>query len=137
MAGKNLLINSFRSLSAKQRQFAWTLMDEDGVILRACKKSGVNPNTYYKSWRLNPAYKKYEEFVVELCTNSLEMLAFDALKTGLEKGDIKAVRTFYELKGKLKSHQTKIDNNQIRYEIKFGKNPNRLEPVTEGDSSLD
>ena len=123
MAGRNLLINSFKELSPKQRQFAWTLMDEGGNISKACEKSGITRKTYYTAWRPNPVYRKYEDFVVDLCTNSLEMLAFDALKTGLENNDIKAVRTFYELKGKLKSHQTKIDNNQIRYEVKFGKAP--------------
>ena len=139
MSGENLLIHSFKSLSPKQRAFAWTLMDEGGVISRACKKAGVGESTYYKFWRMNPVFVQYEQFVTDLCTNSLELLAFDALKKGLEKGDIKAVRTFYELKGKLKSHQTKIDNNQIKYEIKFGKNPETriAESVREEDSLMD
>lgn len=120
MAGKNLLINSFKSLSPKQRNFMWSYLDNGGQLVNTCKQLKMNTDTYYR-WMTDPVFKKYHDFVIELCTGSLESLAFSALKNGLEANDIKAVRTYYELRGKLKSHQTKIDNTQVKYNIMFGK----------------
>lgn len=120
---KNLLINSFASLSYRQRAYMWAFVDI-GHVVATCKKMKMHTDTFYK-WMKDPVFKEYHDFVIELTTSSLDALAFKALKEGLEKGDIKAVRTFYELRGKLKNHETRIDNRNVRYEVKFGRSVNK------------
>lgn len=117
---KNLLINSFNNLSKNQRLFGLVLVEKGGNIAASCKEVKICPNTYYKWYRDNPTFRKYQDYIVDLHTEQLDSIAYMALKTGLEKGDMKAVRTYYELRGKLKSNQTKIDNTQVKYNIKFG-----------------
>lgn len=121
MSGKNLLIHSFKSLTPKQKLFMWVLMKNEHSLVKTCKEMKMNTDTFYRWWYRKPEFKSYYHFILSLHTDGAESFVWGKLLEKIDKGDVSAIRTYFELKSKLKSHQTKIDNRNIRYKVTFGK----------------
>ena len=135
---KNLLIGSWKKLKPKQRHFMWVFMDNGGHLTKTCNQMKMHTDTFYR-WMQNPEFKSYHDFVIQLHTQAFDAVINKALIDKCIAGDVRAIRTYYELKGKLKTHETKIDAKNVQYTVRFGKGEgadNRLHPASEpGDDT--
>ncbi len=93
-------------------------MDNDGNLTNACVQMKMNTDTFYR-WMNDEIFKKYHDFIISLHTDSIEALVWRKLFDKIEKGDVKAIRTYFELRGKLKN--VSVDNKHVEYRVEFGK----------------
>lgn len=116
----NLLVKSFAGVTGKQKAFFFSLLDNDYNIEKTCKQYGCGKRTFYE-WLKKPKIRAYKDFVASLYTESIELVAWKRLMEQIEEGDVKAIRTYFEIKGKLKGNQTNVDAKNVQYTVKFGK----------------
>ncbi len=118
--GKKLLINSFKELSQRQRAFGWTFMDNDGIVRKSCTAGKLHVDTFYR-WMRQPLFKEYIDFLIELHTDSEKTMVWLKLNEAVNKGDVRAMRLYFELKGDLKKDgKVTIDNKVMNYKVDFG-----------------
>ena len=115
---KNLLIKSFKGVTAKQKAFFFTLMEYQGNLSKTCQHYGISHDTYYR-WMQKDEVKSYKDFVISLYTEAHDAVVWQKLVELVTAGDIKAIRTYLEVRGKLKPIQNNIDARNVQYTVRF------------------
>ena len=104
----------------------WVFLDNKKNLVETCKQMKMNTDTYYR-WLDRPLFRDYYDFMIALHTDAFEVIVWKVLmELVTEKKDIKAIRTYFEVKDKLKTHQTKISNTDVNYNFRFGKPAERV-----------
>ena len=94
----------YNTLSAKQRKMAEALMNPefDGTITELCETLNVPRRTYY-NWLDNPAFRDYMTSLVDKYADSELSTVWKALIDQCAKGNVKAIKLYFELRNKAKS----------------------------------
>ena len=94
---------SATELTAKQIKAADTLANPKwkGTITKLCKEVDVSRKTYY-DWLDNPIFVKYVDGLIDKYSDSELMTAWKSLIKQIKKGNISAIKLYFELKGKYK-----------------------------------
>lgn len=100
------IINRQERLSTvnKKRLMLNALTKSLGIVVFACKKTGISRTTHY-SWMKNDS--KYREKVEDIDAVALDF-AESALLKLIEKGDVSAIIFFLRTKGKSRGYSEKI-----------------------------
>ncbi|WP_408954744.1 phBC6A51 family helix-turn-helix protein [Natroniella sp. ANB-PHB2] len=90
-------------LSAKQMKFAQLLANPDDRRSRRAKirEVGVSPSTAYR-WLKDDSFLEYLNDQIERYTEGHLATAWNSLIRQMKRGDTKAIKLFFELKGKYK-----------------------------------
>lgn len=102
-------------LSPKQQQMAEMLANpenEHNTISAICEELGISRNTYYSSWLKDENFIAYVNELVERYTDSELASVWRALIDKCHKGDVNAIKLFFELKGKYKQ-EVKLDGGVV------------------------
>lgn len=93
--------------SGKKKRIAEILINPEykGTVTEACEEVGVARSTFYK-WLKDREYLRYLQEQIDSFTDSELADVWKALIIQCKKGNVKAIKLFFELKGK---YSIKID----------------------------
>lgn len=91
------------TLKPEQLRMANLLADpnETGTIVELCKKADVPRRTFYR-WMEKKYFTDYVDSLISTYTDAELGAVWKALVRKAAKGDIQAIKLFYEMKGKYK-----------------------------------
>ncbi len=91
-------------VNPKQKKLAQKLLDQnfDGDFERLCSEVGIGMTVFYK-WMGEAPFRKYLETMVEKRTYGEISVVWKALIDQCSKGNIPAIKLYFELKGKYKA----------------------------------
>ena len=78
--------------------------DFNGTVTELCGQVGVARSTFY-DWMKDPDYLNYIQSLIDSFTDSELVSVWKALVSECKKGNVAAIKLFFELKGK---YETKV-----------------------------
>lgn len=117
-------------LSADQLKFAQLLADPDDRRTRRDKiaEVGVAPSTAY-AWLKKPEFLDYLNDQIEKYTDGHLSTAWRSLIIQMKRGDTKAIKLFFELKGKYKQ------KHEVEGKLEHNLNP--IEAILQADQQME
>jgi hypothetical protein len=118
------------------RRFVAALLTEEsqGEKVKAEEISGVPRGNFYYHYKNNPDFREWFSNECTLFINTYEPSANSGLIAGLRRGDIQHIRTFFELKGKLRKDINIDQSKHTHTTYVWGTdNPNPILPTTVSD----
>lgn len=90
----------------KKKMMADLLINPDfnGTVTELCGQVGVARSTFY-DWMKDPDYLNYIQSLIDSFTDSELVSVWKALVSECKKGNVAAIKLFFELKGK---YETKV-----------------------------
>lgn len=91
-------------ITPKQKKAAAMLADPTftGTISDLCEEIGVARSTFY-NWMESAVFRTYVDSLIGVYTDAELSKAWKALMRLVDRGDIQAIKLFFELKGKYKA----------------------------------
>ena len=101
-------------ISPKQSQAAVLLADPTftGTITDMCDKIGISRQTFYR-WMSTSDFRSYVDGLISIYTDAELSKAWKALMKLVDRGDIQAIKLFFELKGKYKTGVAISGNDKL------------------------
>lgn len=89
--------------NVKQRKAAEMLVNPEfsGSVTELCREVGIARSTYYR-WLDDPEYFNYISGLIDKYTNAELAAVWKALLAEAKKGNVSALKLYFELKGKYK-----------------------------------
>lgn len=102
------------SPTGKKLKMARMLADPEqtGSITELCAKVGVARTTFY-DWIGDDDFRGYVDSLIERYTDSELSRVWKALMRLIDRGDIQAIKLYFELKGKYKDGVGKKENHSV------------------------
>ena len=101
-------------LSPKQRKVAEELVNPnfDGTVTKLCAELGVPRRTYY-NWLDNPDFREYVASLIDKYADSELSTVWKALIEQCARGNVKAIKLYFEMRGMLEKTQGKEDPSEL------------------------
>lgn len=90
--------------SLELRQFVHILLSEEvkGNKAEAARRTGCDVGRFYYAFRMSPEFRAWFSEQCDLFLGKNEAIPAYSLLNQIVKGDVQAIRAYYELRGKLK-----------------------------------
>lgn len=96
------------------RWFVQTLLSEEvrGNKTKAERITGVDKGKFYWHFNRFPEFRKWFSEQCDAFLSRNQAIVSSMLMKKISEGDVQAIRTYFELVGKLKSHNILVDQSQ-------------------------